>query len=151
MKLLIQLLTKIKETFIYIWTKLIFKIKNTLDSINKKIKFSFRKYLHIDIVERHVNNVENNLSWYVNKNDDRIKNLVRVGVDHHYKGKDQIIVLSKVRGDYVKIIDADFDNSKQLLDFVKETEQRFAPRGEMYFDTHPTSGLRKHWDTYYDN
>lgn len=97
-----------------------------------------------------VNSQNVSISHFKGEIRDIVSGLSAIGIDAHFKGQSQIIVMSKAGGkDYVKIIDAEFDSYKHVIDSVKHLEASFGYRpNPVYFDhaPHISSELHHFYD-----
>lgn len=90
------------------------KIKSWLGITCCEIDLSSQKQL-IDI-----------LSSKVRKLDTRTSDLVKIGVDVEFHGQTTIVVMSKLKGGQFRIIETEFSNVKELIDFVRNLQERYS-------------------------
>lgn len=62
--------------------------------------------------------------------------LTSIGVDVHFKSPHMILIFTKLGGGQIHHIDANFQDLKELNDFVRWLKEKYRPR-EVYWDLPP--------------
>jgi len=103
----------------------------------KTIKFWLREkltgWLGIDEASRHIYRHENKIKDLENV----ISDLVHIGVDVNFKEPHMIIIYSKLKGGQMRLIPAQFDNLKDLEDYVSYLKEKYKTKMERW-DTPPS-------------
>lgn len=69
--------------------------------------------------------------------EEQLSNLSIIGVDISMKSPSTIIVVSKIHGGQIRIIDANFETMDELRNFVEETKKRYGIKSSTIWDEPP--------------
>jgi hypothetical protein len=72
------------------------------------------------------------LNSKVNRLDNLYADLVSIGVDVHFKEPHMILIYSRLNGGQIREVRANFNNLKELNEFVRELKQRYATNHEIW-------------------